>query len=162
MARKGPLVSKTPNDNASAGGSVSRLVDGVKAGEAQAIEQLWRRYARELVALAHQRLGNETQRAVGADDVAVEAFLSFCRNAAAGKFEELATRQNVWALLATITIRKAFDVRKREQGRHAKVRGLSAAGETGLDAWAGKEPAPDFAARVASLLDLLPEELRPF
>ncbi len=102
------------------------------------------------------------------------AFDSFCRGAEQGRFPQLADRDDLWQLLATITARKASDLReylgrdKRNWRRVQQVGQRSA--ESALDGsflsqLLSAEPDPAFAAEVAEeclrLLDALQnEELR--
>jgi DNA-directed RNA polymerase specialized sigma24 family protein len=143
--------------------SVSRLLPDLKAGDAKAIGELWRRYAQPLVDLARRqlRLLGAPTRAGDEDDVAVDAFVAFCQGATRpDRFPDLENRQQLWKLLATITIRRAFDFRRRSIRQHERERGLSALGESGLDGCSGPEPDPVFTVFVAELLDLLPPNLR--
>jgi DNA-directed RNA polymerase specialized sigma24 family protein len=154
-------MSEQPNPGrVSEDGSVTPWIDPLKAGDREAMGQLWRRYAQPLFELARQRLSGCPKLADRAEDIAVEAFLSFCRHAKAGGFKELVNRQNVWGLLACITIRKTFGFRIKEGKRVDAVGELSGLGERGFEGVASHEPEPEFVAAVASLLALLSPELR--
>jgi DNA-directed RNA polymerase specialized sigma24 family protein len=145
---------------ADADGSVTPWIDPLKTGDREAIGQLWRRYAQRLFDLASRRLSGSPKLVDRAEDLAVDAFLSFCRHAAAGDFKELANRRNVWGLLACITVRKTFHFRKKEAKRLDAVGELSGLGVRGFEGVASQEPEPEFVATVTSLLDLLSPELR--
>src|SRR5206468_4240793 len=85
-------------------------------------------------------------------------FASFCRAAEAGRFPQLADREDLWRLLVTVTERKAYnlvrDERRQKRGGGA-VQGESALDRPdastarGLDNVAGREPTPEFATQVA-------------
>src|SRR6516164_1255619 len=96
-------------------GSVTAWIEQLKAGDAAAAAPLWQGYFRRLVGLARQRLGAAPRRAADVEDVALSAFDSFCRGAAAGRFPRLDDRDDLWALLVTITARKAAEQVRRER-----------------------------------------------
>src|SRR5262249_59982732 len=113
------------------------------------------------------------RRAADEEDVALSAFDSFCRGAEQGRFPQLESRDDLWALLVVITARKAIDLRQRE-GRQkrggGRVGGESVLDELlgdedgagGIGRVVGAEPTPEFAAQVAEelgrLLALLPSD----
>src|SRR5262252_3193694 len=107
-------------------GSVTLWLALLRAGDHAAAQELWQRYFRRLVALARQWLRAAPRRAADAEDVALSAFDSFCRNAEAGRFPQLADRDSLWRLLVVLTARKAAHL-KRDAGR--QKRGGGAAGE---------------------------------
>jgi RNA polymerase sigma factor (sigma-70 family) len=133
-------------------GSVTRWLNPLRAGDPAAAQQLWERYFRRLVGLARTRLHGARRRAADEEDVALSAFDSFCRNAEAGRFPQLADRDSLWRLLVTLTGRKAAH-QVRDQGRlkrggdTAEVPGADA--EAILETVLSREPSPEFAAEVA-------------
>jgi DNA-directed RNA polymerase specialized sigma24 family protein len=146
-------------------GSVSRLLGGLRAGDEEAVRQLWLRYFQPLVRLAQQRLPAGGCAPRDAEDVALEAFWALCRQAAAPeageRFPNLHNRAHLWKLLACFTARQACDVVRKEGRRRAVVADESALGAGGLELFAGREPPPELAAAVADLLECLPtDELR--
>jgi RNA polymerase sigma factor (sigma-70 family) len=157
-------------------GSVTVWIGAFKAGDHAAVQRLWERYFRQLVRLARARLGDAPRRAADEEDAALSAFDSLCRGAAAGRFQQLRDRDNLWPLLVVITVRKALDARKhatRQKRGGGKVRGESAwldavdgsDRDGGINLVIGDEPTPAFAAEVAKrtqrlLTALGSEELR--
>jgi RNA polymerase sigma factor (sigma-70 family) len=157
-------------------GSVTTWVEQLRAGNQAAAEQLWARYYPRLVGLARKKLRGARRLAGGAEDVALSAFDSFCRGLTEGRFPRLEDRDNLWALLAVITARKASDLRQRENRQKrggGKVGGESVLdelfgdeeGAAGINRVVGAEPTPELAAQVAEeferLLAKLPsDELR--
>ena len=148
-------------------GSITGLVEQLKAGNRDAAERLWERYYPRLVGLARRRLQNTQRRVADEEDVALSAFDSFCRGAEQGRFPRLSDRDNLWELLVVITARKATDLAnhnargKRGGGR---VRGDSvAAGESsagpGMDAFPADDPTPDVAAQLAEEFERLLDRL---
>jgi RNA polymerase sigma factor (sigma-70 family) len=154
-------------------GSVTRWLDDLKGGEGAnaAVPPLWERYFEQLVRLARARLRAAPRGPADEEDVALSAFDSFCRGAAAGRFPRLDDRGDLWRLLVTITVRKATDYvrgesrQRRGGGRVVGEAALDAAApEAGrwLDQVIGREPTPEFAAQVADecrrLLEGLPDD----
>ncbi len=153
--------------------SVTHWITQLKAGDPAAAQRLWERYFTRLVRLVRAKLGGLPRRAADEEDIALSAFNSFCQGAAAGRFPQLADRDNLWPLLVLIATRKVYDLaerqrtRKRGGGRvqgESALRGPDAAGEpkAGLDQFPGEEPTPELVAQVAEeyrrLLDLLADE----
>lgn len=60
------------------------------------------------MAIARARLQGSNTVVSDEEDAAVDAFYSFLRRAEDGAFSELANRDDLWRLLATMTIRKAM------------------------------------------------------
>src|SRR5262249_20952597 len=87
-----------------------------------------------------------------------------------GRFPNLHSRDNLWAVLVTITVRKAWKAARRKQG--IQELGESALGGHGDDSqvphgWdqvLGREPTPESASEIAGrcrdLLDQLSPELQ--
>jgi RNA polymerase sigma factor (sigma-70 family) len=156
-------MSQEATTRASVPGSVSRLIPGLKDGDRRAMQALWERYFRPLVRVARARLRSDRCRAAGAEDVALEAFLEFCdhlaRPDADRRFPRLHGREQVWKLLVCFTLRTAFDVGRKQARRAEVVRGESALGDDGFAPFAGRQPAPEFAAAVAELLEQLGDDV---
>jgi DNA-directed RNA polymerase specialized sigma24 family protein len=123
--------------------SVTQWIGPLKAGDAVAAENLWRRYFEALVRMARARLRRSVRSAADEEDVALSAFDSFCRGAARGRYPRLDDRDDLWRLLAVITERKAVDQAQRE-GR------LKRGGDHVLEPIdadvASPEPTPEMAA----------------
>ncbi|WP_422923958.1 ECF-type sigma factor [Singulisphaera sp. PoT] len=116
--------------------SVTLWIDGVKVGDGSDIQRLWDRYFDRLVRLAGARLPAHCRRAFDEEDIALSAFQSFCDRAGRGQFPELSGRDDLWRLLATITVRKTLDTLRRQsrQKRGAgRVMGESALLQAGGD-----------------------------
>ena len=156
----------------SSGGSVSRWVAALKAGDSAAAQPLWERYHRKLISLARQKLRSARRRATDEEDVVQSAFHSFFQGVARGRFPRLDDRDDLWRLLVVITARKALDQLAHE---HTKRRGggtlqgesrifprAPSWDEAAIEQVVGEEPTPEFAAQVAEeyqrLLDRLGDE----
>ncbi len=153
--------------------TVTHWIGDLKAGDEAAAERLWQRYFQRLVGLARAKLGTSNRRAADEEDVAISAFDSFCRGAAAGKFPLLTDRDSLWPLLVVLTVRKACDQvnherrQKRGGGRvqaEADLQRLADEQVFRLDRLLGEEPTPEFAAMMTEqcqrLLDALDDDQR--
>src|SRR5262245_47307222 len=136
-------------------GPITRLIERLRADAPEAARALWERFASRLLAVARQRLGAASRRVADEEDVAVVAFERFLRGARGGRFPRLNDRDDLWAILFTLTARQAAQ-QARDQGRDKRgggeVRGDSAlAGAEPID----DEPGPDEAAKVQDQLSRL-------
>jgi DNA-directed RNA polymerase specialized sigma24 family protein len=145
-------------------GSVTRWLGPLQEGDPSAAQQLWERYFLSLVELARKRLRQARPRAADAEDVALSAFDSFCRNAEQGRFPQLLDRDDLWRLLAVITVRKASHL-LRDEGRHKRGGSPAPAGEDQanlLEQIISREPTPELAAQMTEeyerLLHLLGDQ----
>jgi len=140
--------------------SVTYWIGQLKAGDQAAAQPLWEGFFERLVGLARKKLKGMPRRAADEEDVAISAFDSFCRGAAQGHFPQLADRDDLWQLLATITARKAIDLvhhERRQKRGGGTVQGESVlfaahdsvGGEGGIEQVVGQEPTPEFAAQLA-------------
>jgi DNA-directed RNA polymerase specialized sigma24 family protein len=149
-------------------GSITCWIGQLKGGEQAAAQPLWEGYFQKMVELARQKLQGLPRRAADEEDVALSAFHSFCRGAAAGRFPQLDDRNSLWPLLVAITAHKAVDLLRHERRLKRGGPPPDAAGPAPPDAEVeqilGREPTPEFAAQVAEecqrLLDLLDDGLR--
>src|SRR4051794_28659879 len=89
--------------------SVSQWIAHLKEGKAEAARQLWERYALRLVEVARKRLGDAPKRLADEEDVAASVFHSVCRGAAAGRFQDINNRDELWWVLLAITKKKVVD-----------------------------------------------------
>ena len=154
-------------------GSVTGWIGDLKKGEPDAAGQLWQRYFEGLVRLARKKLDALPRAAAIEDeeDAALSAFHSLCAGAAAGRFDSLKDRDDLWRLLVVITMRKVYtQVRRQRQlkrggGRvvaEAALAGLDPDSPGGFEQFIGREPVPEFAAMLAeefeARLGSLPDE----
>jgi DNA-directed RNA polymerase specialized sigma24 family protein len=144
--------------------SVTRWIDGVKTGDNADIQRLWNRYFERLVRLAGAKLPGHCRRAFDEEDIALSAFQSFCDRAGRDQFPQLCDRNDLWRVLATLTVRKAI-MSIRHQSRQ-KRGGGNVLGESvflgkkpphvnGLVDFFRREPAPDEVASFFELYDHL-------
>jgi DNA-directed RNA polymerase specialized sigma24 family protein len=144
--------------------SITVWIRALRGGDPCAAGRLWQSYFARLVGLARKKLLGNIRAAADEEDVALSAFASFCRGAAAHRFPRLADRNDLWEVLVLLTVRKAYRLLRRE-GRHkrggGRVRHLSTLNEedSGVLGIFGREPTPELAASLAEecrrLLDAL-------
>src|SRR5689334_11320901 len=94
--------------------SISEWIGRLKAGDSDAAQNLWDRYAQALVNVARKKLGDAPRRVADEEDVAQSVFSSICRGAAAGRFTDVRSRDELWWLLLSITTQKVVDHVRRE------------------------------------------------
>ena len=151
-----------PGTREDTGGSVTHWISALKQGDQAAASGLWESYFRRLVGLARARLRDVPRLVADEEDVALSAFDSFCRRAGAGQFRSLHDRNDLWQILALITVRKAIRHRKHE-GRQSRGRGrvqsLTELTREGLETIGGDEPTPELAAQFIEQFQRLMEQL---
>jgi len=142
-------------------GSVTQWIEEYLAqGDEVAARRLSDRYFEKMVGLARAKL--KRMRRPGAqedaEDAAISALKNFCRAARGGRFPLLKDRNDLWALLITITERKVLDLVERDV-RKKRGGGITPAGGSVLERLPAPEPTPEEAAIMVEqfqrLLDLL-------
>jgi len=144
------------------GNSVTRWISALKRGDQSAAQGLWEAYFGRLVSLARVRLRDSQRRVADEEDVALNAFDSFCRGAQAGRFPRLDDRHDLWQILVLITVRKAINLRNYESRQSrgmGRIRSLTELTPDGLETIGGDEPTPQLAAQLAEEYQRLMEQL---
>ncbi|MCA9050631.1 MAG: hypothetical protein KDA89_17960 [Planctomycetaceae bacterium] len=129
----------------------------------------WSLHFPRLVRIAHRALGHLPHRIGEAEDAAQSALISFWQRLDQHGLSDTLDHNSLWKLLATITIRKAQQVVRRE---HAQKRGggkvvrFSELQPDSAD-WSVSNllahiPSEDLDLACEELLELLPPELRQF
>ena len=121
--------------------SVTLWINQVKGGERAGVRELLERYFQRLVQLARSRFQGRPALAGYDEDVALSAFKSLCLGAERGRFPDLDDRDDLWRLLAVLTIRKAIDVQRRHRAREMS-------GEPDLEQFLSDEPPPELVAEM--------------
>jgi RNA polymerase sigma factor (sigma-70 family) len=124
----------------------------LKEGEEAVVRELLEQYFQRLVQLARARLSGRPGLAAYDEDVALSAFKSLCLGAGAGRFPRLNDRDDLWRLLALLTVRKAIDLQRRRK-REVPL------GESAIEQLLSEEPNPELAEELSEecrrLLDRL-------
>lgn len=139
--------------------SPTDLVRRHRAGDPQAAQALFERYAQRLGHLAEQHLSRKLAARVGAEDVVQSVFRTFFQRLSRGEFQ-IDARTQLWQLLVTITVRKA-----RAHGRRhtAAARDVALEQPGDAEAWLSgvpdREPAPEEAAWLVDEIEALVRDL---
>jgi DNA-directed RNA polymerase specialized sigma24 family protein len=145
--------------------SITRWLDALRTGDAVAGRAVWERFLERMLAVARRRLAGASRRVSDEEDAVVVAFERFLHGVRQDRFPRLRDRDDLWAILFTLTERAAAN-QQRDQNRDKRgggdVRGDSAL--EGIEAVAaGPTPADEvsmqenMARLIAGLED---EELR--
>lgn len=115
---------------------------------------LWERYSHKLVALARRRLPADSRRLTDEDDIVQSVFIALCRGADKGRLQALASRDDLWWFLLTLTRRKIVSrmrtdaAQKRGGGHMVSAAGPGPSGGTGLgdrfEELVSDDPTPEF------------------
>jgi RNA polymerase sigma factor (sigma-70 family) len=128
-------------------GDVSHWIEQVKDGDSQAAQLIWQHYYERLVRMARRRLGGHARGVADEEDIAVSVFESFYRAAEAGRFPDLAGRDDLWRLLLRMSARKIVDRRRHDQrqrrGGEARQLSLQGHGDESVIDIIGDEPSPE-------------------
>ena len=152
--------------------SISQQLDEIKQDDEAAIAALWERCYPAMVRFAEKRLAaiGVQQRTFNGEDVAASAMLSFLRAFQRNRFPKLASEDELFRLLRSITIRKVIDRKRKSQTLKAgsgNVRGESAFGSNldtglgiGIDGVQGESPSPEWIAVMQEECQNLIESLQ--
>lgn len=101
--------------------SIDEMMRQLQGGDEQAASELFARFVQRLIALARVRLDRRVQTIEPPDGVADSVLKSFIRRNADGNFEDLESWEHLWALLATIAVRKCINLNKKWLGPTRKL-----------------------------------------
>lgn len=96
--------------NESSNHSVSDLFDALRDGDSAAINSIWGRFFDQLIAVTHRKFGDFPKRFADEEDVAVSVFASLFRGIQNHRFPKLQSREDLWAILLTLTTQKVVDL----------------------------------------------------
>ena len=135
----------------------AELVARLQAGDPQAADEVFARYAQRLVCVAEQQLSRKLAGRLDGADVVQSVFRTFFRRSAAGEFR-IDSSAELWRLLVQITLRKArFYGRQHTAGVRDVAAEVPGGGAALLTHAATHEPGP---AEAAALVDQIEELLR--
>jgi len=98
-------------------GTITAFFNKLQLGEHHAAEPLWDAFFPRLLRLARRTVSTSQLQAVDADDIVQSAFVTFWQQTEKGDFGTDLDRDQLWKLLATITVRKALGQLRRENAR---------------------------------------------
>jgi RNA polymerase sigma factor (sigma-70 family) len=145
-------------------GSVTHLIGQMKAGNPQALEEVYRSYFPRLLALARKKLSQSPKMVEDEEDVVQSVFRGFCRLAERGLYPSLRDRNDLWVLLFCMTARKIGRLRRKKlpiQGKEILPSGRQDADdeEQGLEQLMDHEPTPEETAAFAEEVQRRMDEL---
>lgn len=103
-------------------------LEAFKNGERESVSKIWEQFQARAHLLARQKLGQGHNRVADEEDVAQSAFISLVRLSGQGKLESIENEEDLWNLLATITMRKVYA--RVKYNRTAKRGGGTVRGES--------------------------------
>ncbi len=133
--------------------SVTLWLEAARNGDDVAIEKLWKRFSGRMTGLAKKWLTGVAETFVfDEDDVTVSAFEAFHRAITDGRYKSLKGSDQLWRLLAKITIRKASDRAEAEladkRGGQANIVSLQDLQDIAQEPSAF-DPSPELAAQMS-------------
>jgi DNA-directed RNA polymerase specialized sigma24 family protein len=138
-------------------GSVTGLIGGMKSGDDDAVRRIWERYSPRLAALARKKLPVQLQRIVDGEELANSAMCNVAMGLREGRFPDLRDRDDLWALLAYATVRKAFNEIAKAACQKRHVPGSNVPLDNQIVA---PDLPPDLVVRAAEQFKLLLDLLR--
>jgi RNA polymerase sigma factor (sigma-70 family) len=138
-------------------GSITILIGGMRLGDDEAARRIWERFSPRVAALARKKLPHWLRRIVDDDDLANSALCSVIMGLREGQFPELRDRDELWALLAWITVQKT----RNEIARAARQKRLAPGASTPVtDDIVARDLPPELIFRAAEQCKILLERLR--
>lgn len=145
--------------------SISGWLSQLHAGDAAAIQLLWDKFYKRLVAVADRFLTSLPPVHDDGDDVAASVFQSFWRGGKEGRFQNIKNLDEAWWFLFRMAWRKCVDRVRRDkaQKRGGGTHIVSLNGEASQEFLeiVSDEPGPEFLAsfneQYFRLLDILPD-----
>lgn len=95
--------------------SISRWLNALHDGQADAFQALWERYFEGLVAVADKHMRTAPTVLTDGEDVAASVFESIWSGVRAGRFKKVKDLDDIWWLLVTMTHRKCIDHIRRDE-----------------------------------------------
>jgi RNA polymerase sigma-70 factor (ECF subfamily) len=143
--------------------SFTDLMARLQAGDGEAASNVFHRFAKRLIVLAHQRLDTRLRQKVDPEDVIQSVFRSLFAHQAAGELVDLRSWDNLWSMLVVMTLRKChrqkrlFYADRRDVRREVALAALA----TEIDASElyDREPTPAEAAVLAETVTELLQQL---
>lgn len=150
------------DDNAPEADAITAWIHRLAEKDPRAVEVVWAEYFGQLVTATRRKLGAIPRREADEEDIALSAMESFVRGAAAGRFPQLADRDDLWKVLLTIASRKVYMLQRRHMAAKrggGRVRGESVfqapdGGDDreGIIAALGDSPSPELVTEACESL----------
>jgi RNA polymerase sigma factor (sigma-70 family) len=133
-------------------GSITFWIGAAKSGDDAAAEKIWQRYSPRLAQLARKRLPRSLRGEVDGEHVASSALGALISGIREGRFPEVGDREDLWALLACMTVRRAINEIKRAMRQKRRPPGQRVPLDQALVA---SDPPPDLKLIAAEQFDRL-------
>jgi RNA polymerase sigma factor (sigma-70 family) len=138
-------------------GSITILIGGMRSGDDEAARRIWQRFSPRVAALARKKVPVWLRRIVDGDDLANSAMCSVIMGLREGQFQALRDRDELWALLAFVTVQKA----RNEIAKASRQKRLPAGATVPVtEEIVAPDSPPDLIVRAAEQFQLLIENLR--
>ena len=146
----------------SSAGSVTHWINLLPAGNDQAAQRLWDLYFERIVRLARRKMGVSAKPTYDEEDIALSAFKSLFKCVKRGSVQDDLDREQLWKLLATITLRKVYDAivfenRQKRTPQHGHFVDLSQGAV--METLVSDEPQPVAQAQMDESLNQLLDAL---
>jgi RNA polymerase sigma-70 factor (ECF subfamily) len=135
------------------------VMDRLRAGDPQAADLVFRRYARRLMGLAQDQFETWLRPRADVEELVQSVYQSFFHRFEAGRFA-LDDWAALWGLLTVITLRKCVNRREFLLAGRRDARRVEPS-EALLDGLIDREPSPDEAAILAETVAQLLEGFEP-
>lgn len=140
-------------------GSITILLQNMKEGDRDAVEQLWQRYYYRLVRVAQRKLLGVPRQVADEEDIALSAIKSFCRAVEENRFPRLENSGDLWQILVMLTRNKVHNLREYHHSQKRDVSQQIAAEEDFLALLQSEEPDPHFIVEFQEQLQTLVQSL---
>lgn len=140
-------------------GAITLLLQNMKQGDRDAVEQLWARYFDRLVRLARGKLLGVPRQMADEEDVALSAIKSFCRAVEENRFPKLENSGDLWQILVMLTRNKASNLREYHASQKRDASLEVHGGEGFVDLLQSEEPDPQFVVELKEQFQFLLDEL---
>jgi RNA polymerase sigma factor (sigma-70 family) len=138
-------------------GSITILISGMRSGDDEAARRIWQRFSPRVAALARKKVPTWLRRIVDGDDLANSAMCSVIMGLREGRFLQLRDRDELWALLAFVTVQKA----RNEIAKASRQKRLPPGATVPVtEEIVTPDPPPDLIVRAAEQFQVLIELLR--
>ncbi len=136
--------------------SFDEMMARLRAGDDAAAAAVFRRYVSQLIALAARQFDTRIRNQIDVEDIVLSAYKSFFRRNRRSEFD-LAGWDELWSILAMITVRKCARRRRFVRAARRDVRREVPLAEGGTAAWSliDRAPSPVEAACLAELVEEL-------
>ncbi len=143
---------------------VTNWIEQVKDGDSHAELQIWQHYFERLVRTVRRNLRGQNRAISDEEDIVASVFESFYKAAEAGRFPDLADRDELWRLLLKMSARKVIDKRRHDQrqrrGDGAIAQSLASPDGEQLLQIVGDHPTPEMIAMMTETIEQLLQLLR--